>query len=61
MSSQLPKDTNVTTDDTTLDDEYEITRLDALPPELRDLAALHAIDQFQAVPAYVERFSCTGL
>jgi hypothetical protein len=45
------------TDDTTLDDEYEITRLNALPPELQDLAALHAIDQFQAVPSYIERFS----
>jgi hypothetical protein len=45
------------TDDTTLEDEYEISRLNALPPELRDLAALHAIDQFQAVPSYLERFS----
>jgi hypothetical protein len=45
------------TNDTTLEDEYEITRLNALPPELRDLAGLHAIDQFESVPSYVERFS----
>jgi hypothetical protein len=46
-----------TTDDTTLEDEYEITRLDALPSELRDLAARHVLDQFAAVPSYAERFS----
>jgi hypothetical protein len=52
-----PKQTSLTpTDDTTLDDEYEISRLNALPPDLRDLAAQHAIDQFQAVPSYIERF-----
>ncbi len=45
------------TDDTTLADEYEITRLNALPPELRDLTALHAIDQFESVPSYLGRFS----
>jgi hypothetical protein len=57
MFVQRPKDTNTTTDDTTLEDEYEITRLNALSPELRDLAALHAIDQFESVPSYLERFA----
>jgi hypothetical protein len=52
-----PQQTSPSTDDTTLEDEYEIMRLDALPPDLRDLAARHTIDQFQAVPPYVERFS----
>jgi hypothetical protein len=51
------KASTVTTDDTTLEDEYEITRLDALPPALRDLAALHAVDQLESVPPYVGRFS----
>jgi hypothetical protein len=51
------KEEKTITNDTTLEDEYEITRLDALPPELRDLAALHALDQFESVPPYFERFS----
>lgn len=45
-----------TTNDTTLEDEYEMTRLDALPPRLQDLAALHALDQFEAVPPYIGRY-----
>lgn len=48
---------STSTDDTTMEDEYEIARLDALPSELRDLAALHVLDQFAAVPSYAERFS----
>ncbi len=47
----------ITPDDTTLEEEYEIVRLNALPPELQRLAALHVIDQFESVPSYVERFS----
>ncbi|HZO72798.1 MAG TPA: hypothetical protein VFB60_11400 [Ktedonobacteraceae bacterium] len=47
----------ITSDDTTLEEEYEIVRFNALPPELQRLAALHVIDQFEAVPSYVERFS----
>ena len=50
-------DTTITSDDITLEDEYEIVRLNALPPELQRLAALHVIDQFESVPSYVERFS----
>ena len=45
-----------TTNDTTLEDEYEIARLDALSPQLRDLAALHALDQFDAVEPYLQRY-----
>ena len=45
------------TDDTTLDDEYEITRLDSLPSRLRDLAGLHAVDQLESVPPYIQRFA----
>jgi hypothetical protein len=47
-----------TTNDTTLDDEYEMTRLDALSPELRSLAGLHALDQFDAVEPYLQRYQC---
>lgn len=47
----------ITSDDTTLEEEYEIVRLNALPPEMQRLAALHVIDQFESVPSYVERFS----
>jgi hypothetical protein len=45
-----------TTNDTTLEDEYEMLRLDALPPELRNLAGLHALDQFDAVEPYLQRY-----
>jgi hypothetical protein len=45
-----------TTNDTTLEDEYEITRLDALPAHLRDLAGLHVLDQFDAVEPYLQRY-----
>lgn len=48
--------TKATTNDTTLEDEYEITRLDALPLRLRDLAGLHALDQFAAVEPYLQRY-----
>ncbi|MBA2391417.1 MAG: hypothetical protein H0V70_01575 [Ktedonobacteraceae bacterium] len=52
-----PQRTSIVTEDTSLEDEYEIIRLDALPPDLRDLAVLHVIDQFESVPSYGERFS----
>ena len=52
--------TKATTNDTTLEDEYEMTRLDALPPQLRDLAALHAMDQFGAVTPYLQRYQSSG-
>jgi hypothetical protein len=55
--AEAPKQAETRTDDTTLEDEYEIIRLDGLPPTLRDLAALHAIDQLESVPPYIERFS----
>lgn len=43
------------TDDTTLDDEYEMTWLDSLTEEQRELAAIHYQDQFDSVPSYVSR------
>ena len=45
-----------TTNDTTLEDEYEITRLDVLPPDLRNLAGLHTLDQFDAVEPHLQRY-----
>ena len=45
-----------TTNDITLADEYQIQRLNALPLDLRDLAARHVLDQFEAVPSYLQRF-----
>lgn len=56
MFDKTPK-TTASTNDTTLDDEYEMTRLDALPSRLRDLAGLHAQDQFDAVPSFFNRFT----
>lgn len=49
-------DETIYTDDTTLDDEYEQQRLNALPESLQELAYLHHLDQFEATPSYVERF-----
>ena len=42
------------TDDTTLEDEWEIQRMNALEPTEQRLVALHMADQFEAVPSYVE-------
>lgn len=60
MTNHNQKSTSTTTDDTTLADEYEMTRLNSLPPTLRDLAALHAIDQFESVTPYLQRFVPEG-
>lgn len=43
------------TNDTTLDDEYEMQRIDSLTPEQQDLLYRHHLDQFEAVPSYVSR------
>lgn len=43
------------TDDTTLEDEYEQQRIDALTPEQQRLLYLHHLDQFASVPSYVEQ------
>lgn len=48
------------TDDTTIDDEYEIQRLDSLPDDWRNLAGGHEIDQLEATDPYVERFRGFG-
>jgi hypothetical protein len=46
------------TDDTTVEDEYEMLRLDALPgDDLRNIAGMHQADQFDATDPYAERFS----
>ncbi len=45
------------TDDTTLDDEYEIAGLSALPDNLRDIAGMHQTDQLEATDPYIERFT----
>lgn len=50
------KRNEATINDTTLEDEYEMLRLDALSPELRNLAGLHALDQFDAVEPYLQRY-----
>jgi len=44
------------TDDTTLDDLYEMQRIDSLPERLQQIALAHAVDQFEAVPIYTDRF-----
>lgn len=42
-------------DDTSVEDEYQITYLDSLPKHLRKLAGRHHQDQFDAVPSYLQR------
>jgi hypothetical protein len=44
------------TDDVTLDDLYEMQRIDSLPERLQQIALAHVIDQFEAVPIYTDRF-----
>ena len=44
------------TDDTTLSDLYEMQRIDSLPERLQQIALAHALDQFEAVPVYTDRF-----
>ncbi len=53
--SQAPDEIRIT-DDTTLSDKEEMTRLDALPAQWRALVARQRSDQFEAVVPYIERF-----
>ena len=53
--SQAPDEIRIT-DDTTLSDKEEMTRLDALPAQWQVLVAQQRSDQFEAVVPYVERF-----
>jgi hypothetical protein len=39
----------------TLEEEYELQRIEALPEEQQRLVYLHYLDQFEAVPSYLEQ------
>jgi len=45
----------VTEEPETMDEMYQRLRIQALPERLQQLALLHYLDQFQAVPSYVEQ------
>jgi hypothetical protein len=45
----------ITEDEETLEEAYERLRIEALPEELQQLVYLHLLDQFEAVPSYVEQ------
>ena len=48
--------TRITSDDnTTLDELYREQWFEQLSPEQQALALLHQLDQFEAVPSYLER------
>jgi hypothetical protein len=53
MASQIPPE-RIPPDDETLEEAYERTRIDALPPALQTLALAHHEDQFNAVPSLIE-------
>ena len=44
----------ITEDLETLEEAYERQRFESLPPDWQRLVWLHAIDQLEAVPSYVE-------
>ncbi len=45
----------VTEEPETMDEMYQRLRIQALPGRLQRLVLLHFLDQFQAVPSYVEQ------
>jgi hypothetical protein len=45
----------ITEDEETLEEAYERLRIASLSEELQYLLYLHALDQFEAVPSYVEQ------
>ncbi len=45
----------VTEEPETIDEMYERLRIQALPERLQQLVLLHYLDQFQAVPSYLEQ------
>lgn len=50
----------ITEDDPlTLDEEYEIQRIRALPEALQPLAVEYHLNTYQALPPYTERFQQT--
>jgi hypothetical protein len=50
--SQIPR---VTEEPETMDEMYQRLRIQALPERLQRLVLLHYLDQFQAVPSYIEQ------
>ncbi len=51
-----PPPHRITEESLTLDEEYERQRINAMPEPLQCLAVLHHLDQFEAVPPYVDRY-----
>jgi len=47
----------VTDDDNTMQDLDNMCQWGILPAPLRELAARHQMDQFNAIPAYTDRFT----
>ena len=45
----------ITEESETLEEAYESLRIESLSPELQRLVYLHALDQFEAVPSYLEQ------
>ena len=45
----------ITEEPETMDEMYQRLRIQALPERLQRLVLLHYLDQFQAVPSYVEQ------
>ena len=45
----------VTEEPETIDEMHERLRIQALPERLQQLVLLHYLDQFQAVPSYIEQ------
>jgi hypothetical protein len=45
----------ITEDQETLDEAYERQRIESMTPEQQQLVYLHYLDQFEAVPSYLEQ------
>jgi hypothetical protein len=45
----------ITEEPETMEEAYESLRIASLPEELQRLVLLHTLDQFEAVPSYVEQ------
>ena len=45
----------ITEEPETLEEAYERLRIASLPEALQELVYLHLLDQFEAVPSYVEQ------
>ncbi len=51
---QRDRKETITEEPETIEEAYERQRIDSLPEELQHLVYLHALDQFEAVPSYLE-------